>query len=965
MPHCQQQGPDIQVPAVSSSDSLPPTLVSPIAKTIQSEISQRQHPRIFLDLCAGYERPLSQALRQLGMDVLSIDKLLSLEHDLLNVDFCESILRLCASGVVGYTACSPSCNLYSRLRLRPNGPPALRTPEHLSGIPGLSPTDLEKVQLSAALLHICIDCLLVNYAAGSHGHLEQPSTAMSWSETAVQHWILQAACTCINLPACKFGLDLHKQWMFATSFSDLRSLGGVCNHPQGSHQNIAGVKSPEGVFISRETAKYPAALATAFASLIAPLLSAQHGDLTVQQASAMVPVKEFGVPPNPRHDGGGFPSCADWSSPAPHQEDVFKSLRAETFDYMLQSGRYKKLLTAFAQRQDDPPFSQSEVDDFRRMLSRFLTSNGYTPDWTIPDDQPMNLFIMQQLSQISCDDDRELFHHLIAGVPTGIHSDIPPSGCFPLQRDPIDNSEIQLSVHHSNWRSADDNIELTRELAQKEIDEGWVEVFDGSLGDAQLRWPAGVSVGKLGIATSERRPPRLVVDSSICGLNSKCTIPERGTLPSIKDVCRCYPLRENRHHLSCLSLDVKSAHKRIVVKPTERGLLGFNLDGKLHFYKVAPFGAVFSASWWGRLSGFLMRTFHRLIWIKHCGWIYVDDFLLMQDAQILPLTACFLVIFCQALNIPLSWKKCELASEVKWIGWTINAKIGVIRLPEEKRERLLTLIQQLIANPRTTRKHVEQFIGLAMWATSLFPHMRVWLHALYTDLHSVPATLFSIDPGQWDEVVSCLSDSLVFQRTPTGTSIPLNGILVSIRHQQVRTLTEVRRCLLSERRIWIRVRDLSSKKRKLSDASQHSLHLFRSWTQSLPPIVSMWPKPTFSGTVAADACASGSSCQIGGYIQTDSQQWWFSEKYSHSDFAARSVTLDPNMQRSIGCFETLAQIALLWIAVHHISIGRFPLRLPSVSDNTSAEAGVNKMFTTVAHEIFSGKTVSPGFDIMH
>ena len=216
VPLLQEQGQQLEFTAVSSSDSLPPTLVSPISRTIHSAVSQRAHPRIFLGLCVGYDRPLSQALRHLEMDVLSIDKLISLEHDLLDIDFCESILRLCASGVVGYTACSPSCNLYSRLRLRPGGPPALRAPEHLNGIPGISPAYLEKVQLSAALLHVCVDCLLVNYASGSHGHLEQPSTAMSWSEPAVQHWILQASCKCINLPACKFGLDLHKQWMFAT-----------------------------------------------------------------------------------------------------------------------------------------------------------------------------------------------------------------------------------------------------------------------------------------------------------------------------------------------------------------------------------------------------------------------------------------------------------------------------------------------------------------------------------------------------------------------------------------------------------------------------------------------------------------------------------------------------------------------------------------------------------------------------
>ena len=154
---------------------------------------------------------------------------------------------------------------------------------------------------------------------------------------------------------------------------------------------------------------------------------------------------------------------------------------------------------------------------------------------------------------------------------------------------------------------ADDNLELTRELVQKEIDEGWVEPFDGTLGDAQQLWPDGVAIGKLGIALSDRRPPRLVVDSSICGLNARCKIPDQGTLPSIKDVMRCFPLRNNRYPLNCLSLDVKSAHKRIAVKFSERGLLGFTLDGRLFFYKVCPFGAVFSASWWGRLAGFLLR----------------------------------------------------------------------------------------------------------------------------------------------------------------------------------------------------------------------------------------------------------------------------------------------------------------------------------------------------------------------
>ena len=46
-----------------------------------------------------------------------------------------------------------------------------------------------------------------------------------------------------------------------------------------------------------------------------------------------------------------------------------------------------------------------------------------------------------------------------------------------------------------------------------------------------------------------------------------------------------------------LSIDIKSAHKRCVVKPTEQGLLGFsceNADGSnsLYFYRTCPFGGL-------------------------------------------------------------------------------------------------------------------------------------------------------------------------------------------------------------------------------------------------------------------------------------------------------------------------------------------------------------------------------------
>ena len=109
----------------------------------------------------------------------------------------------------------------------------------------------------------------------------------------------------------------------------------------------------------------------------------------------------------------------------------------------------------------------------------------------------------------------------------------------------------------------------------------------------------------------------------------------------------------------------------------------------------------------------------------------------------------------------------------------------------------------------------------------------------------------------------------------------------------------------------------------------------------------MRAKPYWDGQAAADACASGPYCQIGGYIRHSSgSQCWFSEKFSHNDFKELSIHLDSNMQRSISAFETLAQIALVWLVALSFPGFRIPVCLKSLSDNTGAESVSNKLFTT-------------------
>ena len=121
-------------------------------------------------------------------------------------------------------------------------------------------------------------------------------------------------------------------------------------------------------------------------------------------------------------------------------------------------------------------------------------------DWSIREHQPMHLLVLQAFSELMQDSDRTLCPSLIKGVASGFLHNIPPSTCLP-PNDREADMDVPLSAHYSNWHSADMDLSLTQSLVQEEIDKGWVFAYDGTLEDAQAKWPAGVSLGKLGIAS--------------------------------------------------------------------------------------------------------------------------------------------------------------------------------------------------------------------------------------------------------------------------------------------------------------------------------------------------------------------------------------------------------------------------------------------------------------------------------
>ena len=153
----------------------------------------------------------------------------------------------------------------------------------------------------------------------------------------------------------------------------------------------------------------------------------------------------------------------------------------------------------------------------------------------------------------------------------------------------------------------------------------------------------------------------------------------------------------------------------------------------------------------------------------------------------------------------------------------------------------------------------------------------------------------------------------------------------------IRSSTDLPRIVPSHKPAWVRVADPAAEHTRLSAASENIEWLLQCFQSDLAcPLRS---KPVLACKAAADACAEGATVGIGG--------WSISSRSVSLGVRRRWPCLTKKAQRYIACFETLAQLALMriaaWTAEGQAVHG---LCMPSGTDNTASEAGVNKLFTT-------------------
>ena len=172
----------------------------------------------------------------------------------------------------------------------------------------------------------------------------------------------------------------------------------------------------------------------------------------------------------------------------------------------------------------------------------------------------------------------------------------------------------------------------------------------------------------------------------------------------------------------------------------------------------------------------MMRLGHKVIFVAHGGFLYVDDFLWLLERSSSPLQACLLLAMFVAQNVPISWRKLALGTKLEWIGWSLNLQCRIWALPELKLAKALKFLARVSsATSPLTRKELEQGTGFLLWLTCMFPRHRRSLPAFWQCLQWGGTKSMALSCDHVASLVACLSDNAVVIVAPPGPPLGVTG----------------------------------------------------------------------------------------------------------------------------------------------------------------------------------------------
>ena len=207
------------------------------------------------------------------------------------------------------------------------------------------------------------------------------------------------------------------------------------------------------------------------------------------------------------------------------------------------------------------------------------------------------------------------------------------------------------------------------------------------------------------------------------------------TLPTINDIIK--NISDSLESKFMWSIDLARAYRQLRTDPLSVPLLGITFNNNKFFDLAPPFGCRTSAMACARTTNAVVFLLKNKGFTCFC---YLDDFLGIEDSfvksQIAYNAALNLLKF---LGLQVSPSKCiPPTQKLNWIGYEINAKEKLLKIPKEKLTEIITDCKKWKLGNLATRKQIEQIAGRINFVAKCIKPARVYMNRILDFLRCTP-----------------------------------------------------------------------------------------------------------------------------------------------------------------------------------------------------------------------------------
>lgn len=191
--------------------------------------------------------------------------------------------------------------------------------------------------------------------------------------------------------------------------------------------------------------------------------------------------------------------------------------------------------------------------------------------------------------------------------------------------------------------------------------------------------------------------------------------------------------------------DVKSAFRLLRIFPGDFSLLGIKLGKFYYIDKMAPMGLKISCAAWEAFAKFLnwsikqRSTSNKDSENADCDH-YLDDYIFVGPGHsdaCLSIMKQFLAL-CQELNVPIAKEKTVWPCTcLTYLGYQLDSVTFEIKMPEEKVENLLNLIESTLGRKRIKLKEMQSLTGSLAFCAKAMPSARAFIRRMYASMSGV------------------------------------------------------------------------------------------------------------------------------------------------------------------------------------------------------------------------------------